>query len=188
MLRETFGVQSWPQLNCYFKKKGLILLHDIYFKTFSRKSLDVTNDKWSQTIKLSYNSRWKVSLKQQMAHWYNHCNNLYSYPINSINLPLNVNILFSCRVYGNMSVSRKSTSTSLHANIKLNDFILVLAPIVRVFILISLMLLNDHIHSFIKSSGLLKTDAHVSPWIVHGRGQNSLMFFYFLSFHEFPLI
>ena len=61
-----------------------------------------------------------------------------------------------------MSVSRKSTSTSLHANIKLNDFILVLAPIVRVFILISLMLLNDHIHSFIKSSGLLKTDAHVS--------------------------
>lgn len=87
-----------------------------------------------------------------------------------------------------MSVSRKCSSTSLHANIKLDEFILALAPIILVFLLVSLMLFNDHIHSFIKSSGLLKTDAHISPWIVHGRRKNTLMIFYFLSFHEFPLI
>ena len=57
----------------------------------------------------------------------------------------------------------KSTSPSLHANINLNDFIINIASIIRASISVSLMLLNDRSHSSIKSSWLLKTDAHVSP-------------------------
>ena len=59
-----------------------------------------------------------MTLKQQITNLYNQYNNLYYYPISSVN-PL---------------VPDKNTSPSLPANINLNDFIISLVLIFYAFI------------------------------------------------------